>query len=245
MVNGAPWPVHEVEAVRHRLRLLNASNARHYRLEAVTDDGRRLGLVQIGADQGLLAAPVTHTSLPVAPSERYDVIIDFGACRPAAGCACGTGSAADAPARSWRSGSPARRPTTAPSPGALRGPAHLAALAGDGGPGVHLPRRPYRAGARLVHRGQPFDPARTDVRTRLGAVEVWRLRADAHHPVHLHQTGFRVLSRDGGPPLPYDAGLKDTVSLRPGRRRRSSPASTVTGAASSSTATMPSTRTWG
>jgi len=29
----------------------NASNARHYELEAVTDDGRRLDLVQIGADQ--------------------------------------------------------------------------------------------------------------------------------------------------------------------------------------------------
>ncbi|MFC7584623.1 multicopper oxidase family protein [Nonomuraea antimicrobica] len=57
LVNGAPWPVHEVDAARYRLRVLNASNARHYELEAVTDDGRRLDLVQIGADQGLLAAP--------------------------------------------------------------------------------------------------------------------------------------------------------------------------------------------
>ena len=77
LVNGAPWPVHEVDAARYRLRILNASNARHYELEAVTDDGRRLDLVQIGADQGLLAAPVTHRLLPIAPAERYDVIIDF------------------------------------------------------------------------------------------------------------------------------------------------------------------------
>ncbi len=64
--------------------------------------------------------------------------------------------------------------------------------------------------------GLPFDPARTDVTTRLGDVEVWRLVADVHHPVHLHLVGFRVLSRSGRPPLPHDAGLKDTVSLRPG-----------------------------
>jgi spore coat protein A len=42
------------------------------------------------------------------------------------------------------------------------------------------------------------------------------LIADVHHPVHLHLVGFRVLSRGGRPPLPHDAGLKDTISLRPG-----------------------------
>ncbi|MGI5200532.1 multicopper oxidase family protein [Spirillospora sp. CA-108201] len=55
LVNGAPWPVHEVDAARYRLRVLNASNARHYELEAVAEDGRRLDLIQVGADQGLLA----------------------------------------------------------------------------------------------------------------------------------------------------------------------------------------------
>ncbi|MES9604407.1 multicopper oxidase domain-containing protein [Actinomadura sp. NPDC000929] len=40
--------------------------------------------------------------------------------------------------------------------------------------------------------------------------------ADIHHPVHLHLVGFKVLSRSGRAPLPHDAGLKDTVSLRPG-----------------------------
>lgn len=32
LVNGAPWPVAEVPATRHRLRLLNGSNARRYDL---------------------------------------------------------------------------------------------------------------------------------------------------------------------------------------------------------------------
>ena len=47
-------------------------------------------------------------------------------------------------------------------------------------------------------------------------VVTWRLIADVHHPVHLHLVGFQVLSRGGQSPGPYDAGLKDTVSLRPG-----------------------------
>ncbi|MFI5715529.1 multicopper oxidase domain-containing protein [Nocardia sp. NPDC051750] len=61
-----------------------------------------------------------------------------------------------------------------------------------------------------------FAPARTDVTTRLGDIEIWRLIADVHHPVHLHLVGFTVLSRGGGPPPPHDAGLKDTVALNPG-----------------------------
>ncbi|WP_204028017.1 multicopper oxidase domain-containing protein [Sinosporangium siamense] len=47
----------------------------------------------------------------------------------------------------------------------------------------------------LLIGGLPFDPARSDVTTGLGDVEVWRLIAEVHHPVHLHLAGFRVLSR--------------------------------------------------
>ena len=81
LVNGAPWPVHEVDAVRYRLRLLNASNARHYELEAVTRRRpSRSTSSQVGADQGLLAAPRSPTVLPIAPAERYDVVVDFARC---------------------------------------------------------------------------------------------------------------------------------------------------------------------
>ncbi|MBO1334393.1 multicopper oxidase family protein [Streptomyces sp. VRA16 Mangrove soil] len=217
LVNGAPWPVHEVDAVRHRLRLLNASNARHYDLEAVTEDGRRLDLVQIGADQGLLAAPVTHTSLPLAPAERYDVIIDF------AGLPVGSlvrlrnqlGSGRTRDVMAFRVARTARDDSHVPK-----------TLADD------LPdwRREdatavrefaFRAGHMEHGRGwliggRAFDPERTDVTTRLGALEIWRFVADVHHPVHLHLVGFQILSRGGKAPLPHDAGLKDTVSLRPG-----------------------------
>ncbi|WP_370950297.1 multicopper oxidase family protein [Amycolatopsis sp. cg5] len=218
LVNGAPWPVHEVDAARYRLRLLNVSNARHYELEAVTDDGRRLDLVQIGADQGLLAAPVTHQSLPIAPAERYDVIADFSAV-PVGGLVTivnrlGSGRTRDVMA--FRVARRAADDSRVPP-----------ALAAD------LPRWSrsdvvrvrdfsFRAGRMngghgWLIGGLPFDPARTDVTVGLGEVELWRLIADVHHPVHLHLVGFRVLSRGGKPPLAQDAGLKDTISLRPGQ----------------------------
>ncbi|HEY3506591.1 MAG TPA: multicopper oxidase domain-containing protein [Actinocatenispora sp.] len=217
LVNGAPWPVHEVDAVRHRLRLLNASNARHYELAAVTDDGRRLDLVQVGADQGLLAAPVTHRSLPIAPAERYDVVVDFA--RVPVGSRVrivnllGSGRTRDVLAfhvvrrAADRSRVPHRLAADVPT--WRRSDA------------VRVRDLAFRAGRMngdhgWLIGGKPFDPARPDVTTRLGDVELWRLVADVHHPVHLHMVGFRVLSRGGRPPLPHDAGLKDTVSLRPG-----------------------------
>ncbi|WP_250563704.1 multicopper oxidase family protein [Sphaerisporangium fuscum] len=217
LVNGAPWPVHEVDAARYRLRILNASNARHYELEAVTDDGRSLDLVQIGADQGLLAAPVTHKVLPIAPAERYDVVVDFAGV-PIGGRVrvvnrLGSGRTRDVMA--FRVARKATDDSRVPGTLSTDLPAWRRSDA------VRVREFAFRAGQMnsghgWVIGGLPFDPARADVTTRLGDVEVWRLIADVHHPVHLHLVGFRVLSRRGRAPLAHDAGLKDTVSLRPG-----------------------------
>ncbi|NUT46946.1 MAG: multicopper oxidase domain-containing protein, partial [Saccharothrix sp.] len=203
LVNGAPWPVHEVDAARHRLRLLNASNARHYELEAVADDGRVLDLVQVGADQGLLDAPVTHRALPIAPAERYDVVVDFSGV-PVGGLVrlvnrLGSGRTRDVMA--FRVARRAADDSRVPATLATDLPAWSRSDA------VRVRDFPFRAGRAHGGRGWligglPFDPARTDVTTGLGDVEVWRLVADVHHPVHLHLVGFRVLSRGGRPPRP-------------------------------------------
>ncbi|PRY59678.1 multicopper oxidase family protein [Glycomyces artemisiae] len=217
LVNGAPWPEHEVDTGLYRLRVLNGSNARHYELEAVADDGRTVPLVQIGADQGLLAAPVRHERLPIAPAERYDLLIDFGGLPVGSTVRLrnrlGSGGTADIMRfRIAREGTAAAIPETLAEdlPEWDRSEAavvrDLAFRAGRMDDGRH---------GWLID-GLPFDPARTDVTARLGDVEVWRLVADVHHPVHLHLVGFRVLSRGGGAPLAHDAGLKDTISLRPG-----------------------------
>jgi spore coat protein A len=73
VVNGKVWPYLEVEPRRYRFRLLNAANARFFRLNL--DSGQLF--YQIGTDSGFLEQPVSMKSLLLAPAERADVIIDF------------------------------------------------------------------------------------------------------------------------------------------------------------------------
>lgn len=77
LVNGAPWPELAVDAARYRFRILDAPNARRYELALDPVPRGGASFVQIGSDQGLLATPLRHTTLPVAPAERFDVVVDF------------------------------------------------------------------------------------------------------------------------------------------------------------------------
>ncbi|MDO5499891.1 MAG: multicopper oxidase domain-containing protein [Propionibacteriaceae bacterium] len=98
-VNGKIWPTHRVDARWHRLRILNASNARIMRLalhdttDEVFEPGtpvrstdpnfgvRRVdALVVIGTDGGLLPAPHRPSGgvVEIGPGERLDVLVDFG-----------------------------------------------------------------------------------------------------------------------------------------------------------------------
>lgn len=73
VVNGTVWPRLPVARGVYRFRLLNSSSARSYRL---TLRGQAPMYV-IGADHGLLNAPIRVNELKIAPAERYDVLIDF------------------------------------------------------------------------------------------------------------------------------------------------------------------------
>lgn len=61
----------------YRLRILNGSNARIYRL-AFLKGKDRLGYTVIGTDGGLIAHPQTVTEAFVAPGERLDILFDAG-----------------------------------------------------------------------------------------------------------------------------------------------------------------------
>lgn len=76
LVNGKAMPYLEVEPQKYRLRILNGSNARFYRLSF--DDDHEFHM--IGSDQGLLETPVTLQRLQLAPAERADVVVDFSKC---------------------------------------------------------------------------------------------------------------------------------------------------------------------
>ncbi len=63
---------------------------------------------------------------------------------------------------------------------------------------------------------------RINQRVRLGDVEIWELRNEAHmaHPIHVHGVSYQVLSRDGASPPEWERGRKDTVLVRRGETVR-------------------------
>jgi spore coat protein A, manganese oxidase len=220
LVNGAPWPELEVTNTRYRFRLLNASNARRYRLTLDPPPREGPAFVQIGSDQGLLAKPVTHEKIDIAQAERFDVIIDFS-----------TYSVGEEVTLLNENG----RGTTA---NVMR-----FVVARKGKEEGHIPSklseiRPLRRSDATVERefrfarggaqahgmtlwtvnGAPFDPERIDAKPELGAVELWRIRAlNLAHPFHIHLAPFQVLTTGGrDTPGPYNSGWKDTVNLDSG-----------------------------
>lgn len=76
-VNGVERPRHPVATRGYRLRLLNASNARTYRLAFTATNGMRLPFALLGTDGGLLARPVECREVFVSSAERIDVHVDF------------------------------------------------------------------------------------------------------------------------------------------------------------------------
>ncbi len=217
LVNGAPWPVHDVDAARYRLRLLNGANARRFRLVLSVPGEPDLPLTQIGSDAGLLAAPVVLEAVETAPGERHDVVVDFSVLPVGTAVtvvnALGEGRTRDV--LRFRVVRAARRDDS-------RVPDRLADVAPlVPPPGASVRTFTFARGRVGGHggwtiNGLPFDPATPLVEVPLGRTEVWRFVTDVHHPVHVHLDPFTVLRRGADGPGPHDAGRKDTVDLRPG-----------------------------
>src|SRR6266566_7027920 len=85
VVNGKVWPALDVQPAVYRLRVINASNARTYRLVLVRNGDPDLDrITQIGTDHGLLRAPTRMPSdgLVLASAERADLLVDFSDLAP-------------------------------------------------------------------------------------------------------------------------------------------------------------------
>ena len=204
LVNGKVWPYLEVEPRKYRLRILNGSNARFYRLRL--SDGRPF--VQIGTDQGLLPAPVEVRRLLLAPAERADVIVDFRGARGQAD-----------PAHERRADAISEGQASGPAHGAdvmefrVNRPLKPARIANDSRQIAHRLSR-CRKDATVRHmafreykdaKGEPITvllngrkwDAPITIRPKLGDTEVWHLinTTDDAHPIHLHLVRFQVLDR--------------------------------------------------
>jgi len=228
LVNGALMPHLNVQPRRYRFRVLNAANGRFFRLSL---RGHK-PFVQIGSDQGLLAAPVIQTSLSLAPGERADLVIDF------AGMA---GQSIELmndalPIMQFRAGSAAARDTSQ-VPTKLR----------------DVPRTPESTAVTtrvltldeysdctaepmlMLLDGKRWHEPVTE-RPKLGSTEIWSLvnLTEDTHPIHLHLVRFQVLDRRpfdidtwmdsrtlrykgaGQVPPAHELGWKDVVQAYPG-----------------------------
>ncbi|MDN5688299.1 MAG: multicopper oxidase family protein [Brachybacterium sp.] len=221
LVNGRPWPFHEVEAVRHRLRFLNASNARRYRLRLDPPPAGVGGpFAQIASDGGLLAAPLPHPHLDLAPAERQEVIVDFSGYDVGQNVRLVNdfGDGATNAVMEFRVARRATDDSAIPSVLSRIEPLHESAA-------VRERDMVFRSDQIDGHHGwtingEPFRVDHLHAAPRHGDTEIWNLYGDFHHPIHLHLVHFQVLQRSSGGPGRFDHGWKDTLDLRPAELAR-------------------------
>lgn len=222
LVNGVPWPAMRVRRRKYRFRLLNASISRSY--EWSLDSGAPF--VVIATDGGLVPVPQTVSRFRQGMGERYEVVIDFS--RYPVGRRV-----------VLRNRSPKNNvnyvnidkvmafdvvrddfdPSDNTVPEVLNPTNPVMSLtAADA---VRTRRIDLvRANGRWTINGHTWDDV---VRSRFqlveadpreGDVEVWEIRNASggwFHPVHIHLVDFRVLDRNGKPPMKHELGPKDVV----------------------------------
>ncbi|MBO8192094.1 multicopper oxidase domain-containing protein [Streptomyces oryzae] len=218
LVNGRPRPYFEVAARKYRLRLVNTANERPFLLQL--GDGEEF--THIATDGGLLPEPVPTRVLQLWPGERQEIVVDFS--RHGVGRKLVLSNTYP---YEGESGEVMRfdvvREASDPSrvPGKLRPVPDL---------GTSAVEREFtmsfdaKTGQHLIN-GRPFDMHRVDIRPRLGVAETWKIvNGDGEygipHSMHPHLDAFKVLDRNGKPPAPGEAGLKDTVTVPAGEYAR-------------------------
>lgn len=226
-VNGVDRPTLQFPGGEVRLRLLNASNARYYRLHlpgvamrVVATDGRAVP-VPYGVDELLMA-----------PGERYDVVAQFGRAGSAdlitlpysrmdMGGMMGGGMMNSDGGMGGMMGGNGGGMMGGMTPGVSE-PTPLLTLVAGAASSVTLPNtltsieklEPADAvqkrritlsmnmmGLEFLIDGKAFDANRTDFAPKLGTVEHWEIVNDTmmDHPMHLHVYPFQVYARGGQP----------------------------------------------
>jgi FtsP/CotA-like multicopper oxidase with cupredoxin domain len=247
LVNGLPQPTIDVDAGWQRIRLLNGSNARIYKLTWSRD----VGMTLIGGDGGLLEHPRRQPVLTLAPAQRADLLVDLTKLPPATelhfeslsfperdagvvgmmGMMGGGGTVPNgAPLRIMTLRTRARKGL------AYRVPERLSTFDASWTAASERTRRVPLMFQRMqwLIGGRTFDM--TDVAAEetvaSGSTHTWEFHnvpngmgMQAAHPIHVHGRQFRVIGRTGGGPNALreglaDAGWRDTVLVLPGETVR-------------------------
>ncbi len=248
LVNGQPRFTLPVATRPYRLRLLNGSNARIYKL--AWQDGRPL--VVIGTDGGLLEKPVHRRYVMLAPGERLELWADFSrdpldsrialVSLPFSGGMMGRGGRTGGGGSFLPNGAPfsicqvhvrRRERATFPLPRRLSRITRYrpGRAINAGGPRTFYLQMRHMS---WTINGRTFEMTGVapDETVRLGTMELWEFintgggmgmmgGMGMPHPMHLHGKQFQVLERSGVAHEGYvDEGWKDTVLVMPGERIR-------------------------
>ena len=223
LVNGAVNPRVSLPAKEVRLRILNGSNARVYRL--AFNDGRTFR--QIATDNALLEAPVELRTLTLSPGERAEIVSN---------CSADLGNSLvllDTLSRAallmLNVDRMAAEITTLPAAltnlqwldpaAAVRTRYFSLSMGMRMGMGMMMGAR---GGTQFLINGVSMDLARIDQTVPLNDIEIWEIRNTGAmgmlHSFHVHGTHFTIVERNGSAANvhAYEKGYKDTVLLGSG-----------------------------
>lgn len=232
LVNGTAGAMLEVATRTYRLRLLNGSNARIYNFGLSSGATMQL----IGTDGGLLDAPVLVTMVMLAPGERADVLVNFGANAVGdevflqSNAFGGTETQGKQAFRILKFKVSRQENDPFTMPAALMPVEKIAESEAVATRTFNIGHMMAHGGsmmAGMVHPldGRFFDPNRRDEVVNANTVEIWEFdntNGTETHPMHLHAGQFQVLSRTGGRGRleAWEKGWKDTVLAFPGEKVR-------------------------
>jgi suppressor of ftsI/bilirubin oxidase len=221
-VNGVLRPYHDVARTTYRMRILNASNARTYRLAFREDGGASVPFHLVGTDGGLLEQAVRCNEVLLSPAERIDVVVDFANLAQGRYVLLETRAFApmqDVPKAVVDAAHAHGRPMDLLPDGApfdlvqfrVRGaasgsvpiPQRLSSLPPmRPGEGDDRPLRLGFAKGRWRINDRVYDMSTANIDVPRGASETWLLRnyhTSAPHAMHLHGFQFRVTARETSP----------------------------------------------
>ncbi|KAF2200190.1 hypothetical protein GQ43DRAFT_374394 [Delitschia confertaspora ATCC 74209] len=224
-VNGQPWPYFKVEPRKYRLRFLDTSISRAFKLyfEADGAPGKRIPFHLIASDAGLMTKPVQSDNLEISMAERWEMVIDFSSYK---GKNITLRNNRDVQAdKDYNSTDKVMRFVVGTTVSSQQGNGNLPSTLRSvpfppAKSGIDRKFKFEKTGGQWMINGVTF----SDVNNRIlakpprGAVEIWELENGGggwSHPVHIHLVDFQIISRKGKRPvLNYEKeALKDVVLL--------------------------------
>lgn len=216
LINGVVDPKLTVDRKKVRLRILNGSNMRIYRLHF----DNNMEFQQIASDGGFLNKPNTIKEIEVAPSERVEVIADLTKVKGNIVTLVNEDNTTILPIHLKESEGNLQITETAKT---LNDLAFTDEIKNKN---VTKTIKLAGMGKDVTINDKKFDPNRIDFTQKQNETEVWEIEnvkdsmGGMNHPFHIHGTQFQVISIDGKEPPQNLSGLKDTISLKPGQKAK-------------------------